>query len=90
MFVIEERTTTALAADREEIMLLGDGTLGYIVNGKGFPDIPAIEMTMGERVRVRMANLGAMPMHLHGGFFDVVIVDDGKTPLPDLSNHTHH
>jgi manganese oxidase len=158
MFIIEERATTpALAADREEIMLLGDGTLGYIVNGKGFPDIPAIEMAMGERVRVRMANLGAMvhPMHLHGGFFDVVakdgfalpapqrmntisinpgetydvilhpqyagvwiwhchvlshatgprdedgnetaagmigvvIVDDGNTPLPDMSNHTHH
>jgi manganese oxidase len=158
MFIIEERTTPpAMRADREEIMLLGDGTLGYIVNGKGFPHIPAIEMKLGERVRVRMANLGAMvhPMHLHGGFFDVVakdgfplpapqkmntitinpgetydvilhpqyggvwiwhchvlshatgprdadgnetaagmigvvIVDDGETPLPDMSNHTHH
>jgi manganese oxidase len=158
MFIIEERNPpAALRADREELMILGDGPLGFVINGKEFPLIEPISMKLGERVRVRMANLGAMyhPMHMHGGFMTVVakdgfpvpnpykintisiapgetwdvilhpqfagtwiwhchvlshatgprdengnetaagmigviIVDDGVTPLPDLSDHTHH
>jgi manganese oxidase len=158
MFIIEERNPSRqMRADREELMILGDGPLGFIINGKEFPLIEPIQMKMGERVRVRIANLGAMyhPMHLHGGFFDVVakdgfelaaprrentlsvapgetydiilhpqfagtwiwhchvlshatgprdadgnetaagmigvvVVDDGETPLVDMSNHTHH
>jgi manganese oxidase len=158
MFIIEEKNPPAeRRADREEIMLLGDGPLGFVINGKEFPMIEPIKMKMGERVRVRMANLGAMyhPMHMHGGFMTVIakdgfpvpqpqkintisiapgetwdvilhpqfagtwiwhchvlshatgprdadgnetaagmigviIVDDGQTPLADMSNHTHH
>ncbi|HWV55827.1 MAG TPA: multicopper oxidase domain-containing protein, partial [Longimicrobiales bacterium] len=89
MFVIEETATPeSMRADREEIMLLGDGTLGYILNGKGFPEVPPIEMSMGERVRVRMANLGGMvhPMHLHGGYFDVVAKDGFPLPQPQKMN----
>jgi manganese oxidase len=157
MFIIEEKNAPAeRQSDREEIMLLADG-MGYVINGKEFPMTEPIHMKMGERVRVRMANLGAMyhPMHLHGGFMTiiakdgfplpapqdvntisiapgetydvilapqfggtwiwhchvlahatgpkdadgnetaagmigVVIVDDGRTPLADMSNHTHH
>jgi manganese oxidase len=157
MFIIEEKNAPAeRRSDREEIMLLADG-MGYVINGKEFPMTEPIHMKMGERVRVRMANLGAMyhPMHLHGGFMTiiakdgfplpapqdvntisiapgetydvilapqfggtwiwhchvlahatgpkdadgnetaagmigVVIVDDGRTPLADMSNHTHH
>jgi manganese oxidase len=157
MFIIEERNTPAVRrSDREEIMLLGDGPLGFVINGKEFPLIEPIKMRMGERVRVRIANLGAMyhPMHMHGGFMTVIakdgfpvpeqkintisvapgetwdvilhpqfagtwiwhchvlshatgprdadgnetaagmigviVVDDGETPLVDMSNHTHH
>jgi manganese oxidase len=157
MFIIEEKNPPAQRrSDREEIMLLADG-MGYVINGKEFPMTEPIHMKLGERVRVRMANLGAMyhPMHLHGGFMTiiakdgfplpapqdvntisiapgetydvilapqfggtwiwhchvlahatgpkdaagnetaagmigVVIVDDGRTPLADMSNHTHH
>lgn len=158
MFIVEERNAPPVRrSDREELMLLGDGGLGFVVNGKEFPLTEPIRMKMGERIRVRMANLGGMyhPMHLHGGFFTViakdgfpvdspqkantisiapgetwdvildpqfagtwiwhchvlshatgpkdadgnetaggmigvVIVDDGKTELPDLANHTNH
>jgi manganese oxidase len=158
MFIIDEKNPPAeRRSDREEIMLLGDGPLGFVINGKEFPMIEPIKMRKGERIRVRMANLGAMyhPMHMHGGFMTVVakdgfpvphpqkintisiapgetwdvilhpqfagtwiwhchvlshatgptdadgnetaagmigviIVDDGKTPLADMSNHTHH
>jgi manganese oxidase len=89
MFIIGERNPPAVRrADREEIMLLGDGPLGFVINGKEFPLIEPIRMKMGERVRVRMANLGAMyhPMHLHGGFFTVIAKDGFPVPQPQEMN----
>jgi manganese oxidase len=89
MFVIEERNPPAIRrADREEIMILGDGTLGFVVNGKEFPMTEPIRMKKGERVRVRMANLGGMyhPMHLHGGFFTVIAKDGFPVENPQKMN----
>lgn len=89
MFVIEERNPPAeRRADREETMLLGDGTLGFVINGKEFPMTEPIRMKMGERVRVRMANLGGMyhPMHLHGGFMTVIAKDGFPVASPQKVN----
>jgi manganese oxidase len=89
MFIIEEKNPPAeRRADREEIMLLGDGPLGFIINGKEFPMIEPIQMKLGERVRVRMANLGAMyhPMHMHGGFMTVIAKDGFPLPAPQKMN----
>jgi manganese oxidase len=88
MFVIEEKNPPAeRRADREEYMLLADG-MGYVINGKEFPMTEPIHMKMGERVRVRMANLGAMyhPMHLHGGYFYVIAKDGFPLPAPQKMN----
>jgi manganese oxidase len=88
MFIIEENNPPAeRRADREELMLLADG-MGYVINGKEFPMTEPISMRMGERVRVRMANLGAMyhPMHLHGGYFYVVAKDGFPLPAPQKMN----
>jgi manganese oxidase len=89
MFIIEEANPApALRADREELMLVGDGPLGFVINGKEFPMIEPIQMRKGERLRIRMANLGAMyhPMHLHGGFFTVVAKDGFPLPAPQDMN----
>jgi manganese oxidase len=89
MFIIDERNPPAeRRADREEIMLLGDGPLGFVINGKEFPMTEPIHMKMGERVRVRMANLGAMyhPMHMHGGFMTVIAKDGFPVPQPQKIN----
>jgi manganese oxidase len=89
MFVIEERNTPpSHRADREELMLLGDGPLGFVVNGKEFPMTEPIQMKKGERLRIRMANLGAMyhPMHLHGGYFTVIAKDGFPLPAPQDMN----
>lgn len=88
MFVIEERNAPAeRRSDREEIMLLGDG-MGYTINGKEFPMTDPIRMKLGERVRVRIANLGAMyhPMHMHGGFMTVIAKDGFPLPAPQRIN----
>jgi manganese oxidase len=89
MFIIEEKNPPAeRRSDREELMLLGDGTLGFVINGKEFPLIEPIHMKLGERVRVRMANLGGMyhPMHMHGGFMTVIAKDGFPLPAPQQMN----
>jgi manganese oxidase len=88
MFIIDEKNAPAeRRSDREEIMLLGDG-MGYTINGKEFPMTEPIRMKMGERVRVRIANLGAMyhPMHMHGGFMTVIAKDGFPLPAPQKIN----
>jgi manganese oxidase len=88
MFIVEERNTPAVRrSDREEIMLLADG-MGYVINGKEFPMTQPIHMRMGERIRVRIANLGAMyhPMHMHGGFMTVIAKDGFALDVPQKVN----
>jgi plastocyanin len=89
MFIVEPKVEKpAMIADREEIMILGDGPLGFVINGKEFPMITPITVQKGERIRVRMANLGGLyhPMHLHGGHFTVVAKDGFPVPAPQDMN----
>lgn len=89
MFIVDPKTEpAALRYDREDIMIVGDGPLGFVINGKEFPAITPIQVRKGERVRVRMANLGGLyhPMHLHGGHFTVVAKDGFPVPAPQDMN----
>lgn len=90
MFIVEPRTAepAVMRADREEIMILGDGPLGFVINGKEFPQITPIQVKKGEKIRVRMANLGGLyhPMHLHGGHFKVVAKDGFPLAQPQDMN----
>jgi len=54
----------------------------FTINGKSFPETAAIEVKKGQRVRVRLANVGQFthPMHLHGMNFKIVAYDG--VPLP--------
>jgi FtsP/CotA-like multicopper oxidase with cupredoxin domain len=60
--------------DVESTMFLGDGPLGYVINGKSFPGGLPIMAKQGDWVLIHMANDGALlhPMHLHGYHFQVV------------------
>jgi FtsP/CotA-like multicopper oxidase with cupredoxin domain len=89
MFIVDPKVERAtMKADREEIMIIGDGPLGFVINGKEFPMIEPIKVQKGERIRVRMANLGGLyhPMHLHGGHFTVVAKDGFPVPAPQDMN----
>ena len=61
----------------ETSMIVGDGQLGYNINGKGFPSTLPIIAKQGQWVLIHMANDGELlhPMHLHGFHFQVVGVD---------------
>ena len=58
----------------ESTMFVGDGQLGYNINGKGFPSTLPIVANVGDWVLVHMVNEGELlhPMHLHGFHFQVV------------------
>ena len=54
--------------DKEFILVLNDVSLGFTINGKGFPATDAIVVNKGDRVLLRWLNEGLLnhPMHLHG------------------------
>ena len=60
--------------DVESTLFLGDGQLGYNLNGKGFPATQPIIAKRGDWVLIHLANDGELlhPMHLHGMHFEVV------------------
>lgn len=54
------------------------------INGKVFPSTVPLVCRTGDRVRIRLGNLGAMdhhPMHIHGYHFRVTATDGGDIPL---------
>jgi FtsP/CotA-like multicopper oxidase with cupredoxin domain len=63
--------------DVETTMFVGDGALGFNLNGKSFPATQPIAAARGEWVLVHLSNDGQLihPMHLHGFHFLVVGVD---------------
>jgi FtsP/CotA-like multicopper oxidase with cupredoxin domain len=67
----------------EYTLFLGDGPLGYVLNGKSFPATQPFTAKRGDWVLIHIANDGSMlhPMHLHGYHFEVV-AQDGY-PLKD-------
>jgi manganese oxidase len=54
--------------DLDYTMILNDSNGGFTLNGKGFPATEPIVAKLGQKVRIRYMNEGAMihPMHLHG------------------------
>ncbi len=82
-FIIEPKDkSTYPAFDREYTMILGDGPLGFTLNGKGFPATEALSAKKGEKLLVRFMNEGLMihPMHLHGMPMTIVAQDGYVNP----------
>jgi FtsP/CotA-like multicopper oxidase with cupredoxin domain len=54
------------------------------INGKVFPSTAPLVCKTGDKVRIRLGNLGAMdhhPMHIHGYHFRITATDGGDIPL---------
>jgi FtsP/CotA-like multicopper oxidase with cupredoxin domain len=69
--------------DREYFQVVGELNGFFVINGKAFPSTEPIEAKLGERVRIRLINLGEMihPMHSHG-FATKIVGTDGYA-VPD-------
>jgi manganese oxidase len=77
-----------VAIDDEYTMFLGDGPLGYVLNGKSFPATSPLVASKGDWVLIHLANDGAMlhPMHLHGYHFEVVAQDGFPLENPYMAD----
>ncbi|MBM7858333.1 multicopper oxidase family protein [Lentzea nigeriaca] len=74
-----------IAAARDYRLIIGDGPLGFVFNGKSFPATAPLRARVGERVRIRLIGSGPEmihPIHLHGGYFELVAQDGRRLPLP--------
>jgi len=69
--------------DREYFQVVGELGGFFVINGKAFPSTEVMEAKMGERVRIRLVNLGEMvhPMHSHG--FPTKVVGTDGHPVPE-------
>lgn len=81
MYIVEAQTKPQ-ANEKEFTMMLSDGPLGFLINGKSFPETAPFQVKVGDRVKIRIANIGNMnhPMHLHGGDFKIIATDGHPVP----------
>jgi len=71
-----------IGAGRPDPLAMNDFNV-LTFNGKSFPATEPLVAETGDRVRIRLANLGPMehhPIHLHGHAFEVVGTDGGLVP----------
>ena len=68
--------------DREYFQVVGELNGFFVINGKAFPATEPIEAKLGERVRIRLINLGEVihPMHSHGFATKIVGTDGHAVP----------
>ncbi|MCC6952939.1 MAG: copper oxidase [Deltaproteobacteria bacterium] len=99
MFIIHPRQVESPQIDRDFVLMLSEwfikpGTSRpdpsvmsdfniLTMNSKAFPSTAPLVVKVGERVRIRLGNLGAMdhhPIHLHGYSFTTTGTDGGRVP----------
>ncbi len=78
----------ALGKERLPMAEFGNGRGGelhydlFLMNGKASSAIPPIALKAGERVRIRLINVGSLPhaMHTHGHVFKIIATDGNPVP----------
>ncbi|QBS38201.1 copper oxidase [Thermaerobacter sp. FW80] len=87
-FIVEPKGPEPWKYDKEYSLMIGDGQLGYVINGKSFPHTPVIKLKLGETARFRLMNIGELvhPMHLHGADFTIIAKDGQPLPQPIKAN----
>lgn len=88
MFIVEPPGGPRVQYDHEVFQVLSELGGNYVINGKAFPATELVEAKLGDKILVRLANLGQMPhpMHLHGHPFRIVATDG--YPVPDGAQWT--
>ena len=99
MFIVHPKTRALLPVERDFGILLNEWAVApgaatpdatemtnfnlFTFNGKVFPATAPLVVRLGQRVRIRIANLSmtnAHPIHLHGFSFKVTGTDGGAIP----------
>jgi manganese oxidase len=101
MFIIHPRRPAGPRIDRDFTIMLGEWRIDpgtrrpnplemiefnvLTMNSKAFPATEPLVARLGDRVRIRLCNLGPMdhhPIHLHGYDFPITETDGGIVPEP--------
>ena len=85
---ITPRSGEAIPAAHDYSLMFGDTNLGFVLNGKSFPDTTTLRAKVGERVHIRLYDPGddEHAIHLHGTAFQVVAQDGNPLPQPYLAD----
>lgn len=89
LFIIEPKDGgKQVEYDQEIFQVLSEIEGYFVINGKAFPATEPVEAKVGEKILVRLVNLGQMPhpMHLHGHPFKIVATDG--YPVPEAAQLT--
>ena len=72
------------ADDIGEAFIARQPSVAFMLNGLGWPATERLTYRLGEPVRWRVLNLSSQPhpMHLHGFYFDVERLGDGRRDAP--------
>jgi manganese oxidase len=84
LLVMPKERTSDPQYDKDELFIFNDQLGGLTINGKGFPATFPYTAKLGQRIRFRFMNEGAMihPAHLHGLTFEVFARDGYPLPQP--------
>ena len=87
-FIVEPREPEPWTYDGDYSLMISDGQLGFVINGKSFPHTAPIKLKVGQTARFRLMNIGDQvhPMHLHGGDFTIIAKDGQPLPQPMKAN----
>jgi FtsP/CotA-like multicopper oxidase with cupredoxin domain len=95
ILIIDPKPGTAEAKrdaqyQRDYLQVISEFNGYYLVNGHSFPATDVLTAKVGEKVRLRLVNLGQMahPMHLHGFHFKIVGTDGFPVEGPPLVKDT--
>ena len=82
VFIVDPKPGSPLAQRdaqyaKDVVQVVSEWEGYFLVNGKTFPATEPIKVQVGEKVRLRLVNLGqsSHPMHLHGYHFKVIGTD---------------
>ncbi len=84
-FIIDPKDPSTMPEyDREYIMVVNDTSLGFTINGKGWPATEMLTAKLGEKILIRFMNAGFMnhPLHLHGMPMRIIAKDGWPLPQP--------
>jgi FtsP/CotA-like multicopper oxidase with cupredoxin domain len=74
-----------IVSDHDYRLMIGDGALGLVLNGRSYPATRTLKAKVGERVRIRLIGTGPEmlhPIHIHGQPFEVVAQDGMPLAVP--------
>lgn len=85
---IQPRAGDDIPAAHDYSLMFGDTNLGFVLNGRSFPDTVPLHAKVGERVHIRLYDPGddEHAIHLHGTAFQVVAQDGHHLPQPYLAD----